>query len=739
MSQVVAWKLPSNRRHGITGWLWRAGLSVGASGLLLLLAASGCNKPQPAAKPALGGHALTDEGSAYLRMHAGNPIAWQPWSDAVLARAKSEDKLVFVSSGYSSCHWCHVMEQEVFNAPEVAELMNASFICIKVDREEQPELDAQLLAIQTRMAEETGWPLNVWFTPHMKPVFAASGMTVRNFMLVTQRLVKLNAEDPARLAKAGDETLQSVRAALPVEAGAVSEQTIQDAVRAELAAADPDWGGQLAPQKFILPPRLRFLVQEYRFSGDEALGRHLRLTLDRMADGAVYDHIGGGFFRYSTDTQWNHPHYEKLLSLNAQLASLYLEASAAFDEPRYEAIAKDILDFLLRDMQDPEGGFYGSISAQSSAGEGAYYQWTANELVHLAGDSGGHELARVYGLADPDSLDPSAHDPMVPGTPNRRKDLRLLAQELGLDADAVAKLPETWRPALVAARSKRLAPPVDHKFVTAWNGQAISALSMVYLRSGDERYLAAAEKAAQHVLQLNGADGGTLLRATTDGRGSHPAGLDDLSLLANGLFDLYQTSNNIEWLKSGLELADRANGIGMRGSVVQGEGSSLTKLDLGETWIEQDGPEPSGGAVYIDALLHAAILTGKTGYADMAAQQVKANGGSIAKAGIEAAWWLRGARLLLSEPRAVVIAGDAVATLPLLEIYTNVLPSDAVLLRVPQAVSMEQATLQPILRDKQTIDGQPTAYVCTLHSCLQPVTTPDALLQLIRRPDGKLE
>jgi uncharacterized protein YyaL (SSP411 family) len=708
-----------------------------STGLILLL--TGCPGSQPGNTtsqagqpggatalapdaPPAGSNHLFKEHSLYLQQHVHNPVDWYPWGPVALQKAQAEKKFIFLSIGYASCHWCHVMEDEVFSQPDVAAYMNSNYICIKVDREERPDLDAAYTAaLQHIKAGAGGWPLNMWLTADLKPIYGDTALPKDEFLKLSQRFINTSINNPSEVTdfstKLAAELEQEREAA---QAGTYNAALFDTAAKVVTDHADMQLGGIKGEQKFPLPVTQEFLLQYYRRTGNPAAAKWLKLTLDRMADGGLYDHVGGGFHRYSTDPAWVVPHFEKMLADNAQLAGLYLDAAQSFHEPRYSAVAKDTLDFLLDNMSSPDGGFYSSFDANSDGREGAYYVWTKDEVVQ-AGGGDGAALAAVLGVGD---------------TPNFKDSQGKVAGSVLLRRSPdPAGLFGKYRPALRAARDKRAAPALDKKVVTAWNGMALSACAKGYLVLGDQRYLDRATATADMLWKVHHQADGSLQRASNAGLAEMPGVLEDYADLARGMLDLYEAAGRVEDLQHGLDLLAyaRQHFANPQGGFFQTADGAEAPLGRLPSW--QDGVEPSGGGALLLAMLQAAALTGQTELYTAAEAELKAAAGTMQAKPQEMPAWMQAAQLNLGPYYEVVIAGDPSApdTRALVAAYRSVAPLNAVLLQIPAAgPDAEQQKLLPALEGKQALQGKATGYVCEHGSCQIPSQDPARFKQQLQ-------
>jgi uncharacterized protein YyaL (SSP411 family) len=659
---------------------------------------------------------LSGERSLYLRQHAGNPLDWHAWGESAFELARAEERLILLSIGYSSCYWCHVMEDEVFSQADVAEFMNPRYVCIKVDREERPDIDAAYMHAAQLLTGGGGWPLNLWLTPDLKPVYAGTYVPRHDFLSISRQIYEAWHTDRAQFENVGAEVTAAVNSTLSAaRPGTANEQLLQNSESTILAHADPVWGGLAARVKFPEPVLWEFLLHSYTRTSNEDLARTLTLTFDRIADGGLYDHIGGGFHRYSTDRQWLVPHFEKMLYDNAQLASLYADASRIFPARSYERVATDTLDFMLREMRTSEGAFTASFDASSGGAEGSYYVWTPEQLRELAG-SGNEHLAAVLGVeATPNFAD---HHGKVSGSVVTRRQ------------PDPAGLFDTYRSKLQGARSQRVAPARDDKVVTAWNAMAILALAKAGRYLGRADYIDAARKCCDFLLTQHRSADGSLLRASNESVPGSPGVLEDYALLALALLDLHTVTIEVSYLERSLELIAyvKEHFAAPEGGYYSTPGD--TDLPFARRITTSDTVEPSGNSTMLRALLKAALLTGDTQLQAEAEALLTAFAGAAAAQPLEMSHWLTCASLLLGPYYLVVIAGDEPE--PLLEAWrkTPALNSEVVTL----SPGFEPSPLQPVLVDKQALDGRATAYVCQHGACQQPTSDPDTLRsQLLAR------
>jgi len=672
------------------------------------------------------GNHLLGEPSVYLQQHAHNPMDWYPWGEEALARAKAEDKPIFLSIGYSSCHWCHVMEHEVFEQVEVAEFMNDHFICIKVDREERPDLDAVYMEAVQMITGRGGWPMSVWLTPDLKPFHGGTYFPRPQFMqLVTQiaTIYETKREDLDNQAAQIAERIAGSSFAATGAGSAPDEARLKAAVAKGKQSFDPVNAGFNQSQKFPTPVKWRFLLHEYRRTGDDELGEMIVATLEAMQGGGIYDHVGGGFHRYTVDPNWTVPHFEKMLYDNGQLAGLFLEAGVAFDRPDFTATGLDVCDFLLRDMRGDEGGIYASYDADSGGEEGTYYVWSRADITAAVGETDGPALADVLGVTGQGNFEHTGSSVLT-----RRADLIPIAAERGRSIPELEALFPQYRAALRGVRDGRTPPGLDKKIVTSWNGLAIASLAQAYAVTGDRKYLDGARQAADFLLEKHRDADGSLRRSSSEGRTSGAGILDDYAFLADGLLDIYQVSGETRYLKSARELMDHAIAEFDREEGGFYMAAAGVDAPLGRRVDYFDSVIPSGTAVMYTTMIKLSALTGDTAYLDQVRKDLAGWSDLLDRAGLEMAWWFDAAARLVGPYHDVVIAGGTPDG-PLTRAVLGLLPASGVVSLIPAAgADAALLALAPALDGKKARDGQSTAFVCEFGVCQAPTTDPDAMI-----------
>jgi hypothetical protein len=669
---------------------------------------------------------LAKETSPYLLQHADNPVDWHPWGPEALELAVRQDRPILLSIGYAACHWCHVMERESFEDPGTAALMNEHFVSIKVDREERPDIDAIYMDAVQALTGHGGWPLTAFLTPDGKPFYAGTYYPNEDrHGLPSFRKVLLAIADTWKNRRAEVEE-QSGRivdaigraAGLTESKEALTEEVLAQAARGVRAAFDGKWGGFGGAPKFPQSMSLEFLLRRHLRGDPDALDM-VRVTLDRLAAGGIYDQLGGGCHRYSTDERWQVPHFEKMLYDNALLLRLYTHAWLVTHEERYRRVVFETADYLLREMQHPEGGFFSSQDADSEGVEGRFFVWTWDELIASAGEA----VATAMG-ATPQGNWEGTNVLWFPVP------VTAVAQELELDPAELERDVEAARPRLFSIRKERVRPATDDKVLGAWNGLAIAALAEAGRALERPEYVEAAVRAAEFVLSnLRSADG-RLLRSWREGRPGRPGFADDHALVAEGFLTLYETTFELRWFVEARGLADELIRLfhdPERGGFFQ-TGADAEALVLRPKEL-YDNAVPSGNSAAADVLLRLAHLTGEPDYerAAVSALRLVRDGMAGAPAGFGHA--LCALDLYLDRVREVAIVGDPASaeTRALAEEVTTrrFLPNHV--LAVADVDDERSRAEVALLLERPKVDGKPTAYVCERFACKLPVTEPSAL------------
>jgi len=679
---------------------------------------------QPFRSPAevrRSGNRLQHERSLYLRQHATNPVDWHPWDEQALSLARATDRPIFLSSGYSSCHWCHVMEHEVFEHDAVAEVLNRRFVCIKVDREESPEVDATYMEAVQLMTGRGGWPMSVFLTPDLQPFFGATYIPQERFLALLAQIDDLWRTRRDEVVGQAGAVAARIVADLRQDGppAALDEDLLADAVAAAARRFDDRDGGFAGPMKFPVPVRWSFLLHWFRQTGDPEARRMVEHTLEAMSRGGLYDHVGGGFHRYTVDTHWTVPHFEKMLYDNAQLARLSLEAGVALGRRDLTAVGLDVLEFLDREMCGPEGAVYASLDADSEGEEGTYYVWTPAQIRAAVGADDGPTLARDLGVTREGNFEHGAS---------------VLTRRLHRPDTHDDRLFATHRQRLREVRAARVAPTLDRKIITGWNGLALSAFARGALVTGRDDLTRRAHAIARYLHDVHRLPDGRLARASNDGQAVGTAVLEDHALLAQGLLDLFQLTGDPEHLAWARDLV----------AVVQAEfgrdgGAWYTTaagvgVPLGRRVELFDNVIPSGCSVMLDVLLTLAAITGDGDLHDEVERQLAAHASLIGRAGLEMAGWLDAALRLQGPLREVVVAGEVAdpARLALWRQATASLSPAVVAVPLgPDGPSERLLSLAPALAGKTAVSGAAAAYVCRYGACGEPTSDPEMLRQLL--------
>jgi uncharacterized protein YyaL (SSP411 family) len=690
---------------------------------------------------------LIHEKSPYLLQHAHNPVDWYPWGEEAFAKAKAENKPIFLSIGYATCHWCHVMERESFEDEDVAALMRSIVVAVKVDREERPDLDTLFMSFCQAMTGQGGWPLTVILTPEGHPFFAATylpkessfGRTGIKDML--QRLYVAWSTNHQAVIDSAARVLAAVRTSLETqeEAGDLTGASLE-AARDDLAADfDAEHGGFGGAPKFPAPHNLLFLLREWRRTKDAGCLAMVEATLLAMRAGGICDHLGLGFHRYATDERWFLPHFEKMLYDQAMLTMAYTEGYLATGREALRQTALDILEYVRRDLTSPEGLFFSAEDADSEGVEGKFYVWTAAEVRAALPSEDAALFLAAYGFEDGGNVhDEATGQATGANLPFLPVPLDRFASERGLDpAELHARLARC-RATLLAIREKRVRPLRDDKVLTDWNGLMIAALAKAARAFGDAALAERARTAATVLLGAMRRDDGRLLHRLRQGQAAVPGMLDDYAFLAWGLIELYQAVFDPVFLATAVELTETM----LRRFAAETGGFSLTADDAESLLVRQkvflDAAMPCGNSVAYLVLTTLMRLTGRQEFADAALALSRAAAPTGRQRPSTLSFLLGGLSQLLTPAAEATIVGrpDAPDTRALVEAAAgSYLPELAVLLR-PDGPDPAIAAVIPAIVFRKAEDGKATAHVCRGGSCQPPVTTPEAMLALLapKRP-----
>jgi uncharacterized protein YyaL (SSP411 family) len=691
---------------------------------------------------------LIAEKSPYLLQHAHNPVDWYPWGFAAFEKARSETKPIFLSIGYSTCHWCHVMERESFENEAIAAILNRSFVPIKVDREERPDVDRIYMAFVQASTGGGGWPMSVFLTPDLKPFYGGTYFPPEQryghpgFGTVLERVAEAWQMDRDRIEDSGRDVIarltqqSTVSAVAPGSALRLDPGVLDSGFYALRRSFDSRYAGFGDAPKFPRPVTLNFLLRYYTLkSSQEALDMVLA-TLREMAKGGMYDQLGGGFHRYSVDARWFVPHFEKMLYDQAQLVVSYLEAFQITRDAAYAATARGILDYVLRDMRDPGGAFYSAEDADSvidpahpqEKGEGAFYIWTQSEIEALAGQPAAEWFCRYYGVEPDGNVRSDPHQEFT------GKNILYQAQP-ETDPAHQSAIQETAGK-LLEARGRRTRPHLDDKVLTAWNGLMISAFAKAGAILGEPRYAEAARQAADFIIgRMVDPATGTLLRRYRQGEAAIPGFLDDYAFFIQALLDLYEVG--FEWrdFEMAVRLAEKQSELfedsehGAFFSTAAGDPSLIIRMKE-----DYDGAEPSGNSIAVLNLLRLAQMTDRSDFRASAERALAAFGSRIVAAPVGVPQMLVAYAFSLSKPKQIILVGepDAPDTRAMLAaMHARFLPASVALL-VDAESRAPLSRYIPAVAGMTALEGRATAYICENYACQLPTTELAAFEQLLQ-------
>ncbi|GAA3999327.1 thioredoxin domain-containing protein [Hymenobacter fastidiosus] len=667
---------------------------------------------------------LSQESSPYLLQHAHNPVDWYPWGPEALSRAQAEQKPILVSIGYAACHWCHVMERESFENPRIAAVMNQHFVCIKVDREERPDVDQVYMEALHAMGLRGGWPLNVFLNPDAKPFYGGTYFAPRSFTQLLESIgqayqndsrqeLDQSAEQFARALRTSDLEKYSLH---PSEA-AVSAEQFKLLVANLSVKFDQEKGGTSRAPKFPMPSIWRFLLRAHAATGSPDLLQQAALTLREMAWGGLYDQAGGGFARYSTDTDWLAPHFEKMLYDNGQLISLYSEAFQVTQDELFREVVYDTVAFVERELRSPEGGFYSSLDADSEGEEGKFYVFTQDELRELLGDEE-PLFSAYYNCTAPGNWEHGRN------ILHRRASDADFARQHQLPPGVVADMVQGWKARILAARIHRIRPALDDKILTGWNALMLNGLTDAYRAFGEARFLALALRNA-HFLQARLRQGPRLFRNYKAGRATIEAFLEDYALVIQAYTSLYEVTFDAQWLREAETLTEYVLGHFFDPT----EQQFFYTDDTGEVLIARkkelfDNVIPGSNSVMAHNLHRLGLHLDNSHYRELAAAMLKQVQELVVQEPQHLTNWASLYAALLHPTAEIAIVGPAAEAMRH-ELGRHFLPN------VVLAGAVVATDELPLLRQRPAQNGQTTLYVCFNHACRQPVhTVAEALAQL---------
>jgi len=665
---------------------------------------------------------LANETSPYLLQHAHNPVDWYPWGEEALNHAKKEDKPILLSIGYSSCHWCHVMEKESFENEAIAKTMNEKFVCIKVDREERPDLDEVYMNAVQVMTGGGGWPMTVFLTPDLVPFHAGTyfppedrgGMPgFPKILVVISEYYRSHREEVQKVEAQMKNALRQITEMVPSQ-GELEDEILTNAFKASVSQFDPMHGGFGRAPKFPSSMTLSFLLRYWKKTGAREALEMVEVTLEKMANGGIYDHLGGGFHRYSVDERWLIPHFEKMLYDNALLSRAYIEAYQVTQKERYRRVGEEILQYVLREMKSPAGGFYSTEDADSEGEEGKFYVWSRDQIKEVLGKEKGTPFCAYYGVTPNGNFEGGVSVLHIASTLDKVSEL------YGIPVPDLEKLLQAGREELFAERVKRVRPGRDEKILASWNGLMISSFVDGFKVTGNEEYLEGGKGAARFILQEMTKEG-HLMRVFKEGRCHTKGYSDDYAFFIQALIDLYEATFEIDWLKEAENLNgrmicqfwDEKNG----GFFFAGkENESL----IAQTKSPYDNAMPSSNAVAVLNLLKLGYLTGQQSLTKKAEEILHLFHNFLSEHPAGFSQMLSGLSFFLG-PEEIGVMGsknDPKTKSMLKEIYLAYLPNKILSLRDPQEKVKENWF--PFLKEKGTVEA-PTTFVCKGFTCLPPV------------------
>ena len=678
---------------------------------------------------------LSGETSPYLLQHQHNPVDWFPWGPEALAKAKAEEKPIFLSIGYSACHWCHVMERESFENDAIAQMMNERFVNIKVDREERPDLDNLYMAAVQAMTGHGGWPMSVFLTPDLKPFYGGTyypptdSRGMPGFPRVLLSVERAWQEKRDEIQTAAADMTQQLQAAgdLPAATGELNMTLLDDAARSLGRMFEPVHGGFGTAPKFPHPMDLRVLIRHHARTGDAHALHMVRHTLDKMARGGIYDQLGGGFARYSTDDRWLAPHFEKMLYDNALLTTVYLEAFQLTRDDEYARIAAETIDYILARMTSPEGAFHSTEDADSEGVEGKFYVWDLAEIRQILGPDRASTFAAVYDVSE--------------GGNWEGKNILNLPEPIATVASRLARDPATLRADLAESRAKlfearerRIHPGKDTKILTSWNGLMLAALAEAGAILNEPRYVEAASRAADFLLKTMRTPEGRLLRTCRDGQAKLNAYLDDYANLIDGLTRLFEATGEARWIESALELTetliDEFHDAEKGGFFYVGRSHETLIARQKDAY---DNATPSGNAMAATALVRLAALTGRDDLDKLARSTLRSVHLVMERMPTAAGQSLVALDFLLAPAReyALIAGADPADLTTAFAVIARKFDPHKVVAPAPNPVSPRLTEIVPLLADRPARDGQVTTYVCVNFACQAPLVGIKALEEFL--------
>jgi len=669
---------------------------------------------------------LASQKSPYLLQHAYNPVNWNPWGEEAFEKARNDDKPIFLSIGYSTCHWCHVMENESFEDEQVAELMNEAFVNIKVDREERPDIDSIYMAACQKMTGSGGWPLNIILTPDGRPFYASTYIPKESkfgrlgMVELVPRIKKLWISNRDEVEKAANQNANALKIAEGSSEEILEEEILHKAYEQLLSMFDEEDGGFGSAPKFPAPHNLMFLLRYWKRTGDGMALFMVEKTLRAMRLGGIFDHVGFGFHRYSVDAQWLVPHFEKMLYDQALIAISYAEAYQATGKKNYEKTCCEILTYILRDMTASEGGFFSGEDADSEGEEGKFYLWTENEVKQILTDEEYENLSGLFNIKEKGNF---------PG--GNGKNILYLSSPQYLPATDASKGFETERCKLFSAREKRIHPGKDDKILADWNGLMIAAFARASQVFDEPEYAKAARSASDFILSKMRKENGRLYHRYRDGETSISGFLDDHAFFIWGLIELYEATFEVRYLKAALEI----NNDLLKHFWDNEDGGFFITPDDGEEMLVRrkdvyDGAVPSGNSVAMLNLLRLARITGDLQLEKKAQKLVRSFSGTVVQSPVAYTMLMTALDFAFGPSAEIVISGDlqAESTKNMLKVLRKeFIPNKVVIFRPDE--ESEITDISGFTRNMTGNKDKAVAYVCRNFSCKLPTDDPDEMMR----------
>jgi uncharacterized protein YyaL (SSP411 family) len=684
---------------------------------------------------------LINEKSPYLLQHANNPVDWYPWGEEAFEKAESQNKPIFLSIGYSTCHWCHVMEKESFEDEKVAKLLNENFICIKVDREERPDIDNLYMTVCQMLTGSGGWPLSIIMTPDKKPFFAAtyipkeSRFGMAGLLDLIPKIAKVWSKQRGEILNSAEQVAATLKWYPQVSKGEELDASILDSAYGDLLNSfDENYGGFGSAPKFPSPHNLIFLLRYWKKTGHDKSLHMVEETLKKMRNGGIWDHVGFGFHRYSTDRFWLVPHFEKMLYDQAMMALAYTEAFYATGKSEYRETAEEILQYVLRDMTSSEGGFYSAEDADSEGEEGKFYLWTQKELEEVLGEEA--ELIKsVFNVSDAGNfLDEIKGKKTKKNILHLKKSYSDFAKDMGLPPEKFMEHVDKARKILFENREKRVHPHKDDKILTDWNGLMIAAFARAGFVFNEPQYTQASKKAAEFIITNMVEQGSGLLHRFREGEAAISAFLDDYAFFVWGLIELSESTFNVKYLNHAIEYTKY-----MIEHFWDEEGGGFySTSDFAEHLlirhkIGYDGAIPSGNSIAMLNLVRLARITGNSELEDRAQNVNLAFSRDTKSHPLSHTQFLTALDFLMGPSFEVVIVGDLDAedTQNILDLFRENYVPNMVLLHKITDESANIDSISPFTNNMTKINGKTTVYVCRNFSCELPTNNKEKILKML--------